>query len=79
MGKLGRDVPPIPDRARAGPGSSDAKDPDAGLAVDRTVIPTRWGYEYAEPVRSGGQRGIRQSQRGGNGRIVAPVRSGDAG
>jgi hypothetical protein len=79
MGELGKDVPPIPDRAPAGTGSSDGKDPDAGRAADRAVISTRWGCEYGDTVRSGGQRGIRRSQRGGNGRIVAPVRSGDAG
>jgi hypothetical protein len=47
MGELGRDVPPIPGRAPAGPGSSDAKDPDAGLAADRAVSSTRWGCECA--------------------------------
>lgn len=34
-GELGRDVPPISDRAPPGRSSSDAKDPDAGLAADR--------------------------------------------
>src|SRR5829696_9771838 len=47
MGELDKDVPSIPDRAPAGPGSSGVKDPDACLAPDRAVISTRWGSEFA--------------------------------